>query len=109
MAGIEEIHQGAVLPFEQSDLQVPHESAGSEPEIIPHQHNRLNMLAIAVPKRGDQFCVLFTPPGEQPLLELVEDQQHFTPGVRMRPLRRFASDSTSPNPRDSPHTPSASP
>ncbi len=38
MAGIEQIDQGAVIPFKQLDLQVPHEAAGSEPEIIPHQH-----------------------------------------------------------------------
>ena len=79
MAGIEEIDQGAVFPFKQPDLQVPHETAGSEPEVIPHQHDRLNMLAIAVPERGDQFCVLFAPPGEEPLLELVQDDQHFPP------------------------------
>ena len=76
MAGIEQIHQGTVLTFEQSDLQVPHESAGGEPEIIPHQHDRLNMLAIAVPKSGDQFRVLLTSRGMEPLLELVQDQQH---------------------------------
>ena len=80
MAGIEEIHQGAVLPFEQADLQVPHEPAGGEPEIIPHQHDRLNMLAIAVPKSGDQFRVLLTSLGMEPLLELVQDQQHLPLG-----------------------------
>ena len=76
MAGIEEIHQGAVLALEQSDLQVPHEPAGGEPEIIPHQHDRLNMLAIAVPKSGDQFRVLLASLGMEPLLELIQDQQH---------------------------------
>ena len=80
MAGIKEIHEGAVLPFNQSDLQVPHEPAGGEPEIIPHQHDRLNMLAIAVPKSGDQFRVLLASLGMEPLLELVQDQQHLALG-----------------------------
>jgi hypothetical protein len=76
MAGIEEIHQGAVLAFKQSDLQVPHEPACGEPEIVPHEHHGLDMLAIAVPKSGDQFSFLLTPPSMEPLFELVEDQQY---------------------------------
>ena len=34
------------------------------------------MLAIAMPKSGDQFGVLLTSLGMEPLLELVQDQQH---------------------------------
>ena len=63
-------------PSTRSDLQVPHEPGRRHPEIIPHQHNRLNMLAIAVPKSGDQFRVLLASLGMEPLLELVQDQQH---------------------------------
>ena len=80
MAGIKEIHESAVLPFDQSDFQVAHEPAGGEPEIIPHHHNRLNMLAIALPKGGDQFRVLLTPLGMEPLLELIQDEQHLALG-----------------------------
>jgi hypothetical protein len=80
MAGFEEINQGAVLALEQSDLQPPHKPTGGEPEIIPHQHNRLNMLAITVPESGDELCVRFTPPGMKPLLVLIEDQEHLAPG-----------------------------
>ena len=65
-------------PFEQSDFQVTHEPAGGHPEIIPHQHNRLDMLAIAMTKGGDQFRVLLASPGEQPLLKLIQDQQNLT-------------------------------
>ena len=65
-----------VLPFEQADLQVPHEPGRRHPEIIPHHHDRLNMLAIAMTKSGDQFRVLLTSLGVEPLLELVQDQQH---------------------------------
>ena len=38
------------------------------------------MLAIALTKGGDQFGVLLTPPGMEPLLELVQDQQHLALG-----------------------------
>ena len=34
------------------------------------------MLAIAVPKSGDQFGVLLASLGMEPLLELIQDQQH---------------------------------
>ena len=63
-------------PSSKSDLQVAHEPARRQPEIIPHHHDRLEMLAIAVPKSGDQFRVLLTPLGMEPLLELIQDQQH---------------------------------
>ena len=76
MVEVEEINGCRVLPFDKADLQIPHEPGRRHPEIIPHQHNRLNMLAIAVPKSGDQFRVLLTSLGMEPLLELVQDQQH---------------------------------
>ena len=71
---------GDVLALEQSDLQVPHEPAGRQPEIIPHHHDRLDMLAIALTKGGDQFRVLLTSLGMEPLLELIQDQQHLALG-----------------------------
>ena len=77
---VEEIDGGRVLAFEQADLQVPHEPGRRHPEIIPHHHDRLNMLAIALTKGGDQFRVLLTPPGKEPLLELIQDQQHLALG-----------------------------
>ena len=77
MARIEEIdEQRCSDPRTRSDLQIPHEPAGGQPEIIPHQHDGLNMLAIAMPKRGDQLRVLLASPRMEPLLELVQDQQH---------------------------------
>ena len=80
MTGIEKVHQGAVLSFDQADFQVAHEPAGGEPEIIPDQHHGLDMLAIAVPERGDELGVRLAPPGMEPLLELVEDQEHLPLG-----------------------------
>ena len=54
------------------------------------------MLAIAVPQGGDQFGVLLTPPGMEPLLELVQDQQHLLTGAQDASLPHAASESTSP-------------
>ena len=77
---VEEINGCRVLPFDEADLQVPHEPGRRHPEIIPHHHDGLDMLAIAVTKGGDQFRVLLTPPGKEPLLELIQDQQHLALG-----------------------------
>ena len=76
MVEVEEINGCRVLPFDEADLQIPHEPGRRHPEIIPHHHNRLNMLAIALTKGGDQFGVLLASLRMEPLLELVQDQQH---------------------------------
>jgi hypothetical protein len=76
MAWIKKIDESDVLIRDEIDFQVPHEPTGREPEIIPHQHNGLDMLAIAVPKSGDQLRVLAAALRMEPLLELVEDEQH---------------------------------
>ena len=73
---VEEIHGRRVLSFEEADLQVPHEPGRRHPEIIPHHHDGLEMFAIALTKGGDQLGVLLTSLGMEPLLELVQDQQH---------------------------------
>ena len=78
-----------VLALDETDLQVPHEATGGKPEIVPHQHKRLNMLAIAVPKGGDQFRILLTSLCMEPLLKLVQNQQQFT--LRMARCDPFAS------------------
>ena len=77
MVTVEEINGCRVLPFEKGDLQVPHEPGRRHPEIIPHHHDRLEMFAVALTKRGDQLGVLLAPLGKEPLLKLVQDQQHF--------------------------------
>ena len=68
------------------------------------------MLAVALPQGGDQFGVLLAPPGEEPLLELVEDQQHL-----LARAERSAPAAARPAPRPGPipgqvrSTPSAGP
>ena len=75
MQEVEEVDGGRVLAFDEADLQVPHEPGRRHPEIVADHHDCLNVLAVALPQSGDQLCVLLVPPGEEPLLELVEDQQ----------------------------------
>ena len=76
MLKIEEIDERDIRVRFQVDLQVAHEPAGGQPEIVADQDERLDVLAVAMPQRGNQIRVGLAPPGEQPLLELVEDQQH---------------------------------
>ena len=45
-------------PWIRSTLQVAHEPAGGQPEIVADQHDRLDVLAVALPQRGDQLRVL---------------------------------------------------
>ena len=80
MGWIEEIHGSSVPIRQEVDLQFPHEPGRSHPEVVTHHHNRLDMLTIALPKSGDQFGALVTTLRMKPLLELVQDQQHFTLG-----------------------------
>ncbi len=85
MARIEQVDQGAVLPFDHPDLQVAHEPAGGQPEVVADQDEGLDMLAIALPEGVDQVRARLTSPGEEPLLELVEDDQHLVPGAEHAP------------------------
>src|ERR1017187_7029814 len=58
MTNVEEIDERGVLPLEQFDLELVHETGDRQPEIISHHHERLHMLTIAVPKSSDQLRVL---------------------------------------------------
>ena len=53
-----QIDRGRVLALDQPDLQVPHEPRRRHPEIVAYHHDRLDVLAVALPKRGDQLRVL---------------------------------------------------
>ena len=57
------------------NLQALHEPANRKPEIIPHHDNALQPSAITV-AQAHEFGVRFVSPGVQPLLELVQHQQH---------------------------------
>jgi hypothetical protein len=43
------------------------------------------VLAVALAQRGDELRVPLAPTSEEPLLELVEDQQQFLPGAQDPP------------------------
>ena len=72
---VEQVDRGRVLALDEADLQVPHEPGRRHPEVVADHHDRLDVLAVALAQGGDQLRVRLVPPGEQPLLELVEDQQ----------------------------------
>ena len=46
------------------------------PEVVAHHDDALHPLAVALPQGFDQFRVFIDRLGMQPLLELVEDDQH---------------------------------
>ena len=48
----------------------------AHPKVIAHHDDALHALAVALPQSLGQFRVLFSPLGVQPLLELVEDDEH---------------------------------
>src|SRR5271166_6595522 len=78
---VEEVNGGDVSIRDQVDLEVFHESSRRHPEVVPHEAERLHVLAIALPECGHKRLGLFTLSGEEPLLELVEDHQYLAPGL----------------------------
>ena len=76
LARIKEIDQPGVLSLNKPNFQGLHEAAHCEPEIIPHQDEGLHAASIALPQGLGQFRGLVPAMGVQPLLELVDDQEH---------------------------------
>jgi hypothetical protein len=76
----EQIDQGAILPFHESDFQLAHEPADGEPEIVPHQDEALHAHAVALPQGPHQLGVVVAAVGVQELLELVQHQQQLAAG-----------------------------
>ena len=85
MPRAEEVHHGDVLVGDQVDLQVAHEPRRGHPEVVADHDDRLDAPAVAMPQRGDELGLLIAPAGEEPLLELVEDQQHLLTGTEPPP------------------------
>jgi hypothetical protein len=73
---VEQVGQGRVLTLEQIDLQFDHEPRRRQPEIVSHHHHALDAPAVTLPQGLHQLRVLLFLPGVQPLLELVQDDQH---------------------------------
>ena len=71
-------------------MQVAHEAAHGQPEVVAHQDHRLDPLPVALPERLGEFGVLPSLGGVKPLLELVEDDEHLLALAHAPPLRRAA-------------------
>ena len=85
MIDVEEIDRRGVLAFNEANLQLPHEPGRRHPEIIAHHDDALHPSAVALPQGLNQFRILFFLLGVQPLLELVEDDQHLLAGRNALP------------------------
>jgi len=77
---VEQINQRAVLPFDKPDFQFPEETTDGQPEVVPHHDEALHVLTVALPNGLHELTVEFFFPGVEPLLELIEDDQHFFAG-----------------------------
>ena len=72
-----QIDQSTVLTFNKPNFQFPQEPTHRHPEVIPHHHDALHSATVALPQGLHQIGVFFFLLGVQPLLELVENDQHF--------------------------------
>ena len=93
---VEQVDRRRVFALDQADFQPLHEPGRRHPEIIADQDDRLNVLAVALPQRGDQLGRSARPMGKEPLLELIQDQEDFCPAgapaaPQARPARQPAS------------------
>jgi len=82
MAEIEKVYQRAVLSFDQANLQLLQETADREPKVIPNREEALNVLSVALPNRVDEHAIALVRLGMEPLLKLVEDDEHFAALVK---------------------------
>src|SRR5207253_4097579 len=75
MQQVEEIDRCKIVTLDKPHLQCAHEASRRHAEVIPHHHNALQPPAVALPQGLHQFRA-FVLLGMQPLLELIEDNQH---------------------------------
>ena len=85
MPQVEEIDNRHVSVGHEVDLEVLHESRGCHPEVIAHHHDRLDVLAVALAQRTDQFRALISATGEEPLLELIKHNEDLAVGGQRVP------------------------
>ena len=78
-----------VPAFDEPNLELPQEAGHRHPEIIPHHDDALHAAAVALPQGLHQFGVLFVLLRMEPLLELVEHDQHLLAhGDALSPAQR---------------------
>ena len=80
MDQVEQVDQGGVPALDELDVQLAHEPAQGDPEVIPHHDDGLDAIAVALPQRAGQLRVAIAPTGVQPLLELIEDDEDLLVG-----------------------------
>jgi hypothetical protein len=83
---VEQIDEPGVLPLQHPDLQRLHEPADGQPEVVAHHDEALYPAPVALPQGLHQLRALVPAPGVQPLLELVEHQQHLLARFQELPL-----------------------
>ena len=76
MFEVKQISQRTVVTFNETNFQFSEETTDSQPKIIPNHHDALHSSSVTLPEGLHQFGVLFFLLRVQPLLELIEDDQH---------------------------------
>ena len=76
MALVKKVDQPRVLPFDQADFEGLHEAAHGQPEVVADHDQTLDADPVALPQGPDQFRVVLAAVCVEPLLELVDHQQH---------------------------------
>src|SRR5688572_19916826 len=74
---IEEIDGECVPALHQRCVEVPQEPGRSQPEIVPDEEEALDTIPVALAKSADELSSSAGPPGVEPLLELIQDDQEF--------------------------------
>lgn len=74
-----EIGRRRVVSFEQANFQIAHEPCRRHPEIVADHDDTLHPAAVALPQGLHQLGVLSVAVGVQPLLELIQNEQHLSP------------------------------
>ena len=67
------------MTFKKPNFQFSKEPTHSQSKVIPHHHDALHSTTITLPQGLDEIGIFFFRVGLQPLLELVEYNQHLQP------------------------------
>ena len=92
MLKVEQVDHRDVFPFHNRHIQFFQETADGDPEIVADHHDCLNCGPIALQQglRERSFGIILL--REQPLLELVENQQQFAATRNQSPPPDAAQD-----------------
>ena len=91
MAQVEQIDGGEIPALQKFNFQIGEKPSHHHPEIIADHHDGLHSPTVALTKSLDQLRVVLVPPGVEPLLELVEDNQHLRTACNTFPRRNAVS------------------